>query len=318
MKKRKAAAVFLCCLAAICGCGSDEPVQTDGYQYLIGVSLTNVMEPWLNNLAHILTDRAEQEGKANFIFRDAAGSTEKQIQDVEALMEYGIDLLIITPDTTESVNTIIETVSSEIPVVAVGTEPETDTYASVIQADDEGIGQLAGKYIAEELYDSGDRVVVIEGVKDSPISDKRLKGFQKAVEEIIPENCISYYVGDWLRDSAELRMKDYLVENGSADIVFAFNDEMAYGAYLACQQFRIKEKTDFIGVDGFDGEVAGRNLVERGILNATIQSPDFGALAYDTAMGILEGRKTEKNIMIVPEIITGENTETGSLKNTGF
>ena len=40
-------------------------------------------------------------------------------------------------------------------------------------------------------------------------------------------------------------------------------------------------------------------------MNATIQSPDFGALTYETAMEILEGKETEKNITIVPEIIAG-------------
>ena len=57
-------------------------------------------------------------------------------------------------------------------------------------------------------------------------------------------------------------------------------------------------------MDGFDGEAAGRNLVEGGILKATIQSPDFGALTYETAMRILEGEEPEKNITIVPEIIS--------------
>ena len=299
----KGFALFLC-VSMICGCSPDKTVRTDGYRYLVGVSLTNVLEPWLNNLVQVLSEKAEQEKRANFIFRDAAGSTEKQVQDVNALMEYGIDLLIVTPDTGAALNEIIEKVSGSIPVIAVGTEPETDAYTTVIQADDERIGQMAGEYIVENLYEEGEKVVVIQGMKESPISDKRRKGFEKAVAGSLPEEDIFYYYGDWLRDSAELRMKDYLVVNGKADIVFAFNDEMAYGAYLACQQLRVKEKTDFIGVDGFDGEAAGRNLVEGGILKATIQSPDFGALTYETAMRILEGEEPEKNITIVPEIIS--------------
>lgn len=297
--------LFFFCVSLLWGCSPDKTVQTDGYRFLVGVSLTNVMEPWLNNLVQMISEKAEQEKKANFIFRDAAGSTEKQVQDVNALMEYGIDLLIVTPDTGSALNETIEKVSENIPVVAVGTEPETDEYTTVIQADDEKIGQMAGEYIVENLYEKGEKVVVIQGMKESPISDKRRKGFEKAMEGKVPEEDIFYYYGDWLRDSAELRMKDYLVANEKADIVFAFNDDMAYGAYLACQQLRVKEKTDFIGVDGFDGEVAGRNLVERGILNATIQSPDFGALTYETAMKILEGEEPEKKITIVPELISG-------------
>ena len=48
-----------------------------------------------------------------------------------------------------------------------------------------------------------------------------------------------YYYGDWFRDVAEARMKDYLVVNGAPDIVFAFNDEMAYGCLLYTSQKRL-------------------------------------------------------------------------------
>lgn len=306
MKKWFMAILLLVCVALSGGCSKDAQVRTDGYEYLIGVSLTNVMEPWLNNLVQMITAEAEQGGEANLIFRDAAGSAEKQIQDIEALMECGIDLLIFTPDGNDALNSTIESVYEKIPVVAVGSEPETDAYTMVIQADDREIGKLAGEYILENLYENGERIVVLEGVDGSPISDKRLQGFKEAVREKIPERDITYYYGEWLRDMAELRMKDYLVVNENADIVFAFNDEMAYGAYSACQQFRVKTDTDFIGVDGFEGEIAGMNLVERGVLNATIQVPDFGALAYEKAMEILRGEEVDREITIVPRLIASD------------
>lgn len=291
------------------GCRGDADVKVDGYQYLVGVSLTNVMEPWLNNLVNMLSERAEEEKDINLIFRDAAGSTEKQIQDIQVLMECGIDLLLVVPDGSDDLNDIMEEVYQKIPVIAVGVEPDTDACTTVVQADDEKIGKLAGEHILRSLYKSGDKVLVIQGMKDSPISDRRLAGFQSAVVGKIPPEDISYCYGEWLRDVAELRTKDYLVINGSADIVFAFNDEMAYGAYSACQQFRVMGKTEFIGVDGFDGESAGVNLVESSILNATVQSPDFASLVYDKIKAVLHGKKVEKKVVIVPQIIVGDEAE---------
>lgn len=290
------------------GCRSDADVKIDGYQYLVGVSLTNVMEPWLNNLVNMLSERAEKEKDINLIFRDAAGNTEKQIQDIQVLMECGIDLLLVVPDGSDDLNDIMRDVYQKIPVIAVGVEPDTDAYTTVVQADDEKIGELAGEHILSTLYEPGDKVLVIQGMKDSPISDRRLAGFQEVVAGKIPEKDISYCYGEWLRDVAELRTKDYLVINGSADIIFAFNDEMAYGAYSACQQLRVMGKTEFIGVDGFDGESAGVNMVESSILNATVQSPDFASLVYDKIKAVLQGEKVEKNIVIVPQIIIGDES----------
>ncbi len=69
---------------------------------------------------------------------------------------------------------------------------------------------------------------------------------------------------------------------------------MAYGAYQACQQYRIEGKVHLIGVDGFEGESAGLSLVDKGVLDATIQTPDFGGLSYEIARKLLEGNKVEK------------------------
>ena len=117
MKKWILALLLFVCLCTG-GCGT-ESVRTDDYEYLIGVSLTNVMEPWLNNLAQVIGSRAETEKNVNLIFRDAAGSTEKQIQDIESLMKCGIDLLIVSPDGSNALNGIMEEVFEEIPIVAV-------------------------------------------------------------------------------------------------------------------------------------------------------------------------------------------------------
>lgn len=302
--RRKAAMIVLCCLL-LAGCGRKSDIYTDSYQYLIGVSLTNVMEPWLNNLVQVLSERQKEDTDVNIIFRDAAGSPEKQIQDIEALMASGIDLLIVSPDGSGDLDGELEEVSEKIPVVMAGVGSKTDCYTSLIQADDEKIGRLAGEYILENLYEEGDRIMVIEGVEGSPISEKRRKGFLDAIQAKIPQEKIVYDYGDWLRDQAELRMKDYLVSHDQADIVFAFNDEMAYGAFLACQQYRAADGVHLIGVDGFEGESAGLNLVERGILEATIQSPDFGSMAYDVALALLHGKETAHNITIEPQLITG-------------
>lgn len=286
-----------------------EEVYTDGYKYLIGVSLPNVMEPWLNNFVDALTQKVSEDNEVNIIFRDAAGNPEKQIQDIEALMNCGIDLLIVSPDGSDSLNPVLSDAFKDIPVVLAGGASGTEDYTCLIQSDDQKIGRLAGEYIIDNLYEKDKKVVVFQGVKDSPVSSQRLSGFQEAVRNEIPEKNITYYYGDWLRDRAELRMKDYLITHDFADIVFAFNDDMAYGAYQACQQYRIAGTVHLIGVDGFEGESAGLSLLDRGILDATIQTPDFGELSYEIARKLLNGEEVQKNIIIQPRLIFEKSAE---------
>lgn len=59
----------------------------------------------------------------------------------------------------------------------------------------------------------------------------------------------------------------------------------------------------FIGVDGFEGETAGLNLIERSILEGTIQSPDFVDYAYDMTMNILYGKEVQRDVKIIPQFV---------------
>lgn len=153
--------VILTKFLLLSGCRSNIRDCADGYKYLVGVSLTNVMEPWLNNLAQSMEEKARQGKDINFIFRDAAGSTEKQIKDIRALMDFGVDLLIVSPDGSNSLNGILKEVYEKIPVVVVGVEPDTDDYTTLIQADDEGIGRMAGEYILNKLYKKGKKLLCL-------------------------------------------------------------------------------------------------------------------------------------------------------------
>ena len=307
------AALFLLAAVICTGCsGSNEAkVKKDAYDFVIGVSLINMVEPWLYNLTQVMADKADHDEKVNLILLDAANSSQKQAEDISSLMNSGIDLLIMASDGSDAVDRIQHEVYEKIPVVAVGIQPHSDDYTTLIQADDLQIGQIAGEYVLENFYQPGNKVVVMQGVQNSPISLKRLEGFKRCAEEKIPEKDISYYEGEWMKDRAELRLKDYLVSKGKPDIIFAFNDDMAFGCYTACRQLRVDQMPQIIGVDGFEGEgeTAGRQLLDKGILQATIKSPDFGALAYDTALKILDGRETDRQMTVVPQLIRSDTEE---------
>ncbi len=308
MGRKLCLVVFLSAFCLTAGCGGQETIQENEYEYLIGVSLSNVIEPWLSHTIDGMTALRQSDSRVNIIFKDAAGSSEKQLQDIDQLMECGVDLLIVAPNDPSTLKEKIAEVYAEIPVVAMGIDPGTADYTTFIEFNDYEIGRLAGTYILEEQYKPENEIVVLEGLAGSPISARRLQGFQETLAGGIEEERIHYLNGEWLRDKAENRMKDYLVVSQKADIVFAFNDEMAYGAYLAYDQYRVTG-TCFIGVDGFAGNMGGVDLVKQGILTATIQCPEIGSLAGETAVKILDGEEVEKHIVMEPKVITRSEVE---------
>ena len=286
------------------GC-SNQAVHTDGYKYVIGVSIPNAQEPWIRNMmGEIRAEVTVKYPDTNIIFKDATDSLTQQIADIEALLESKVDLLIVTPIANREIGEVLtqKEVTTPVPVIIAGVDSEMDKYASVIKFDDVKIGKIAGEYILKKLYSQGDKVAVITGREYSVLSENRLKGFKEAIKGAIPENDIKYYNGEWLKDKAEDRMKDYLVLYGDIDIVFAFNDEMAYGAYEAAHKLRVA-KANFVGVDGFSGKEGGKELVEQEIINATISCTGIGEKSIETARKILEGKEVDKKIVLGAELI---------------
>lgn len=60
-------------------------------------------------------------------------------------------------------------------------------------------------------------------------------------------------------------MKRILKQTQDFDYVFAHNDCLAWGAYVAARQMRVKRNYKYTGVDGMATEGGGLELVRDGI-----------------------------------------------------
>lgn len=75
------------------------PAQAADKTFTIGFPQDNMGNDWRR--AQVMAVQAElaKHANINFIFTDAQGDTAKNIQDIEDLVDQGIDLLIISPAT---------------------------------------------------------------------------------------------------------------------------------------------------------------------------------------------------------------------------
>ena len=275
--------------------------------YLIGMSQANLIEPWRVTMNLEFEQAAQNYDNLRVIYTDGAQDTQRQIADVEMLMGYGIDLLVISPNDSEALRPVLAEVYQQIPVIVLDRAVSGEDYTLFIGPDNDRIGYLAGERVIEALGEAGGTVVQILGTSDSPPVAARQAGFQRALtdhDEIHMEDVLS---ANWVQDQAQDRFKEYLVVHGNgANMVVAQNDAMAYGAWLAADSLRIKG-IQFIGVDGLEGPDGGIDLVNRGILDSTIYCPTGGSQAVDYSMRILSGEALSyKQVILEPRIIVGE------------
>lgn len=291
MKLRKhvlTAALFIAavCMAVLMGCVYMGRARDTRVEYVIGVSLANLREQWRLVLKNELETEAAKYENVRLVILDAAGDSEKQAADVERLMGFGADLLIISPGDVEAVTPVIRRVYEEIPVIVLDRVAEGFDYSLFIGPDNSLIGCQAGEVVLELLKESGKKDgTVLEIKTDSFANESRSTDFQRVISDAGVKYC-SIYLPDATRDCAEdfLLARPELLEDTA--VIFAHNDYMAYGAHLALEKLDI-EGIRIVGLDGFSGENGGRQMVEDGIIDATVTCPTGGREAVRYAIDII-------------------------------
>ncbi len=109
---------------------------------------------------------------------------------------------------------------------------------------------------------------------------------------------------NWFQPQAMDRMTEALNAHPSGiDVVYAHNDPMAYGAYLAAREKGREKDILFVGVDGLPNE--GAKYVQEGVLGVTFEYPLCVDKAVEIGLRILRepGFKPEKTYLMESRII---------------
>lgn len=264
--------------------GRDEP---DGVSRLIGVSHANLTEPWRIAMNRDILEAAAGVKGLRVAVTDAGDSAAKQVGDISRLLRLGIDLIIVSPVDGDALTPAVSAAYAKVPVVLLDRAVEGYGYTLYIGPDNNYIGRSLGACVAEMLGPRGGRVVEIQGRSGSPPAQERSAGFRAELSGRRGVSIVDSFGADWLRDRAEDKFAERLGGLGTVNIVVAQNDTMAYGAWRAA---RGRESgLRFVGVDGFEGEDGGIDLVRRGVLAATFASATGGRAAVEYAMDILGG-----------------------------
>ncbi len=276
-------------------------------QKLIGLSLANLSEPWRISMTEEITNQAKQYPDMRIIITDAVDSIERQVADVRRLLEYGIDLLIISPTDSKALTPIVTEAYHEIPVIVLDRAVEGYDYTLYIGPDNKLFGRETGRYVAELLGNQPGLIWEIQGRADSPPAMDRSTGFREELQRYPSISIVKTVSADWLRDQAEDVTFELFKKEKIPDIIVAQNDAMAYGAVLAARRAGIPIPL-IIGVDGLEGTNGGLDLVRRGLLAATFICPTGGKQAVDYAWDILEKKPgISKKIYLRTRKITREN-----------
>lgn len=282
--------------------------QPDQIDYVIGVSQANMREPWRLVLTKEIQEEAAKHPNVRLVITDATDNSEKQIADIQRLLDYGVDLIIVSPCDVKQITPVVSDVYQSIPVVVLDRVVEGFDYSLFIGPDNQLIGKQAGKSVSGILGGEG-TVLELCGSSVSQASVDRSAGFSSVLSGQGDIKVEQVHVVNESRDSAQDIVRAFGVHMKDVDVIFAHNDYMALGAARALEQLGYSH-VRIVGVDGFTGENSGVDLVRRGVIDETITCPTGGREAVQYALEILQNVSgVPKQVILRSHNITQSNAD---------
>lgn len=238
---------------------------------------------------------------------DARTDPNRQLANVEDLVQRGIDALLISPWDSPSGGTATEAANKAgVPVFVLDIGVSSGEIETLIVSDNYAGGVLAAEYMADLIGGSGD-VAIIQCQLGYELPALREKGFEDRAREL-GLRVVAKQPADSQRALGMTVMQNILQARPTLKGVFACNDEMALGAVEA---IRAAGKADDIAVIGFDAIADALDAVEDGRLAATVaQQPyEIGRMGVDAAVAYMQGETLEPTTYVEVQLVTRENVD---------
>lgn len=314
--KHRSVAIFtaLSCALLLGGCsasGSDGS-GSGSDDIRIGYAAMTTKEEFTSTIINTLKDEAPAYG-ASVTALDSRMDTSFELSNIEDLITQQVDAIIMQPiDGKASQSAAKRVTEAGIPLFIISTEfaeGASVEYTSHIGVDDTDAGRLQGEYLNEQLPNGGN-VVLIAGTNGASWTDRRVSGFEDAINPNI--TVVAEFQGNGNRDEAKRGMEDALQrysEPGSIDAVVANNDEMAVGAALAIAE--VGRAAEFAAIVGVDGTAAALDLISDGKMTATVkQDPRAQAEeALSVITAFVAGDTVDERYALPFTLITSENVD---------
>ena len=263
------------------------------------------------------------QGKARLTVYDSRNDQNLQNDQVEGLLEAGVDVLIINPVDRLAAGYLIEKARKrQTPVLFVNKEPLLEDlllyeHAFYVGADGAQSGRLSGEILAEyflahpEADKNGDgtvQYVLIKGEPGHQDAELRTQNALKPLQEAgFRVEKLQEDTGMWRRQLGQEKMAGFLLAWGDQiECVIANNDEMALGAINALKAAGYFSGGRFMPVVGVDAISQAIEALRQGSLLGTVfnDGEQQAMAAVDLAILLAKGKEITADTYAYP--ISGE------------
>jgi len=265
----------------------------------MGLVVSTLQNPFFVEMKDGAVEQADIYG-LELIVLDSRNDSKREQENHEKLIKEKVDVIVLNPtDSVASISLIDAASKSNIEIITIDREIESDGVSSHIASDNYKGGRLAGHYISEQLAGRGN-VAQLLGISGISADVERGEGFHSVIEETNIDVVVQKTAG-FDREMGQRLMTEILAEYDELDAVFAHNDEMALGALKA-----ITIANRDIIVVGFDGADDAIIAIQDGSMAATVaQQPiEIGKEGIRAAWRLANEETLEEIILVPLKLIT--------------
>jgi len=292
-------------------------------QITVGFSLPFIEDsPYCFPYAEALKKEAAARGW-KLIMTDASGDLNKQVNQIEDIVQKKVDGLMIMPldaaGIVPVINKVYEETKGKLPMIAsnVMTDPQQlDSLVGFAGPNSYLEGRAMGEYYVKYLKSKKINKINychLTGTAGYSAAIDRQKGFEDQVKEMVAQgmfNLLDLQPGDWSPDKGQKITENWLTTFGDKlQMIYSHNDGMGIGVCKALQNAGLKPGK--ILTNGCDGQTEAVELVlGKWMLFTVFQSPATDAATSMQVMEkILNGEKVDYFTYMETPIIDGSNAE---------
>jgi len=225
---------------------------------LLGVSIRSLANPYHAALGEGGKLYAQFLGQEeNYVILASEGSSEKQLNDIKALIARSQGEVVFLVDPNESQDSLaiaIECEKQKVYFVTQWNKPDDvkvsdyEYWVTHIGIESVATGYETAKTLFDAIGGEG-KVFAVLGMLGNNAQIGRWQGFQNAHEEYPGIDLVGWEVGDWQKAKAFNLTANALIADPDLDAVWCANDSMAMGALEALRAKGLGGKVPVAGAD---------------------------------------------------------------------
>jgi galactofuranose transport system substrate-binding protein len=259
-----------------------------------------------------IQEEAESRG-IELITTNAQSDLNKEISDIQSMVDQGADALIISPLNSEGLDPALDYArEAGVPIMTIDrlltSATACEDYIGWVGSDFVEQGRRAADAMIEVTGDEG-QLAILLGAPGVNVTTDRNAGFLERLEEAGSGlEVVAEQTGNFVREEGQTVTEQLLQANPDLTAIYAHNDEMALGAVAALQAAG-KQPGDvqIITIDGTEGAVQG--IVDGWISGVIESNPRFGPLAFQALEDFYSGTGVPEVTIISDKEYTQDNAE---------